>query len=92
MEGIEESFRKLRDLILAFRDHFSLEEKIADFARNLPRDGFEDRTRVILKQKVPKAEERLITRLVKSIAFHCHHILYHRHHHKDERYVRPKCD
>ncbi|KAL6699771.1 hypothetical protein J3F84DRAFT_404760 [Trichoderma pleuroticola] len=85
MKTIEESVDGLRDLSIniwsAYREHSSLEQKVVDFAKKLPRNGFQDRTRLILKQKFPKAEERLITKLVKSIAFRCHHILYERHHH-----------
>lgn len=85
MDGIKGSVDKLRHLTTEIRYLLNPEQKIVDFAERLPRDDFEDRTRVILEQKFPKAEERLITKLVKSIAFRCHHILYQRH---NQRYVR----
>ncbi|KAF3062686.1 hypothetical protein CFAM422_010590 [Trichoderma lentiforme] len=85
MEGIKGSVDKLRHLTTKIRYRLNPEQKIVDFAERLPRDDFEDRTRVILEQKFPKAEERLITKLVKSIAFRCHHILYQRHHERTYR-------
>ncbi|KAL6819199.1 hypothetical protein V8C40DRAFT_268775 [Trichoderma camerunense] len=85
MEGIMGSVDKLRRLTTEIRYRLSPEQKILDFAEKLPRDDFEDRTRVILEQNFPKAEERLITKLVKSIAFRCHHILYQRHHQRTYR-------
>ncbi|KAL7954471.1 hypothetical protein V8C34DRAFT_319831 [Trichoderma compactum] len=53
-------------------------ERLSLCTMNLPRDGFEERTSLILKSMFPKAEERLITKLVESIAFRRHHPLYQR--------------
>ncbi|KAL6825813.1 hypothetical protein J3E69DRAFT_366387 [Trichoderma sp. SZMC 28015] len=61
---------------LAFKD------KIIYFAEQLPRNDFEEGTRLILKFSFPKAEDRLITKLVESIAFRRHRLLYQRHYQK----------
>ncbi|KAK0758325.1 hypothetical protein N5P37_008722 [Trichoderma harzianum] len=89
MKGIIGSVYRLRHLITGImsplRDHLILEENIVDFAKQLPRDGFEDKARLILEHKFPKAEERLITKLVESIAVRRHRILYQRQHYKEMR-------
>ncbi|KAK4071380.1 uncharacterized protein Triagg1_6041 [Trichoderma aggressivum f. europaeum] len=91
LDGIVESVDGLHRLTTriktASRGDLSLEEKIVDFAKHLPRDGFEDRTRLILRYKFPNAAEKLITKLFRSIAFRRHRLLYQRHHHKKMSHI-----
>ncbi|UKZ83273.1 hypothetical protein TrVFT333_011080 [Trichoderma virens FT-333] len=80
MEGIVGSVDRLHRLSYRIRetptDYSSLAERITDFAKQLPRDGFEDMTSLILKSKFPKAEDRLITKLTKSVVVRRNRLLY----------------
>lgn len=79
--GSVDALYRLRPRIeVGLRDDMELGfiKRIRRFAMGLPGDGFEERISLILKSMFPKAEERLVTKLVESIAFRHHRLLYQR--------------
>ncbi|EHK27111.1 uncharacterized protein TRIVIDRAFT_217707 [Trichoderma virens Gv29-8] len=93
MAGIVGSIDRLYRLSVSIRapptDYSSPAERIIYFAKQLPRDGFEDMTSLILKSKFPKAEDRLITKLTKSVVFRRHRLLYQRH--NNAKLIQARC-
>ncbi|KAI0096440.1 hypothetical protein GGR51DRAFT_543262 [Nemania sp. FL0031] len=92
LDGIVGSIDRLHRLGVRIRtlsrDDMKLEERIANFAKQLPKDNFRYAAWVILNYKFPKAEKGLIKKLTKSVVFRRNRLLYQRHHHKKLSRVR----
>ncbi len=92
LSGIVGSIDRLHRLAVriraASRDDRKLEQRITQFAKQLPLDNFAEISRLILKSKFPQAEEGLIMKLKESLVFRRHRLLYQHHHQKKLSYIR----
>ncbi|KAL5083068.1 hypothetical protein Trisim1_002196 [Trichoderma cf. simile WF8] len=76
--SVDRLYRLIPRIEIGSGDELAFKDKVISFAKFLPKDSFEEKARLILKSSFPKAEDRLITKLVESIAFRRHRLLYQR--------------